>query len=85
MKANLIDEFRLMVFPVVLGSGKRLFRDEADTSHLRLVGARTFSSGVVLLTYQPVQDAPSGKYADAYTWTQERCMRPRTRTGCSRP
>jgi class 3 adenylate cyclase/dihydrofolate reductase len=71
LKANLIDEFRLLVFPIVLGSGKRLFRDEADTNHLRLVDARTFPSGVVLLTYQPRKDAPSGKYADAYTWTQE--------------
>ena len=71
MKAGLIDEYRLMVFPLVLGSGKRMFRDEADTSHLRLLSTRTFESGVVLLTYQPRDDAPDGKYAQSYTWTQE--------------
>jgi dihydrofolate reductase len=53
MRHDLIDEYRLMVFPVVLGSGKRLFRDGIDTTVLRLVDTETFSSGVVVLTYQP--------------------------------
>ena len=53
MEHDLIDEYRLMVFPVVLGSGKRLFRDEADTKILRLVDTKAFGSGVVVLTYQP--------------------------------
>jgi class 3 adenylate cyclase/dihydrofolate reductase len=70
-KLDLVDEYRLMLFPVILGSGKRLFRDEVDTSHLRLVDARTFASGVVLLTYKPLKEAPEGKFADAYTWTRE--------------
>jgi len=69
--ADLVDEYRLMVFPVVLGSGKRLFRDESAMSHLRLVSARTFGSGTVLLVYEPEGEAPAGKYADAYTWTPE--------------
>ena len=54
---DLIDEYQLMVHPVVLGSGKRLFRDGSDTPALRLVDTKTFSSGVVALTYQPAQPA----------------------------
>ena len=49
---DLIDEYRLMVFPVVVGSGKRLFRDGSEKKVLRLVETKTFSSGVVVLTYQ---------------------------------
>jgi dihydrofolate reductase len=48
---DLIDEYRLMVYPVVLGSGKRLF-PEGNNLALRLVDANVFSSGVVLLRYQ---------------------------------
>ena len=50
---DLIDEYRLMVFPVVLGSGKRLFPDGDEKKALKLVESRTLGSGVVLLTYQP--------------------------------
>jgi dihydrofolate reductase len=50
---GLIDEYQLLVHPVVLGSGKRLFRDGSDRTDLRLVETREFSSGVVLLSYQP--------------------------------
>ena len=53
---NLIDEYRLMIFPVVVGSGKRLFRDGSVTKTLRLVETKTFSSGVVVLTYQPIKE-----------------------------
>ena len=53
MKHNLVDEYRLMVFPIVVGSGKRLLEGEIDTTVLELVDSKTFSSGVVVLTYQP--------------------------------
>jgi dihydrofolate reductase len=53
MQHDLIDEYRLMIFPVVVGSGKRLFRDGSDTTVLRLVDTKTFGSGVVVLTYEP--------------------------------
>jgi dihydrofolate reductase len=55
MQHDLIDEYRIWVHPVVLGSGKRLFEDGGDTPVLRLVDTKTFSSGVVVLTYQPAQ------------------------------
>jgi len=51
--AGMVDEYRLMVFPLVLGGGKRLFGDTQGTARLSLVEAMTASSGVVLLTYQP--------------------------------
>jgi dihydrofolate reductase len=53
---DLIDEYRLMVFPVVLGSGKRLFADGGEMKAFKLVESKPFSSGVVLLTYQSVKD-----------------------------
>ncbi len=55
MQHDLIDEYRFMVHPVVLGSGKRLFRDGSDTKVLRLVDTKTFSSGVVVLYYEPAK------------------------------
>jgi dihydrofolate reductase len=54
MQHDLIDEYRLMIFPVVLGKGKRLFGDGIDMKYLELVGTETFSTGVVYLTYRPV-------------------------------
>jgi class 3 adenylate cyclase/dihydrofolate reductase len=68
---DLIDEYRIMVFPVVLGSGKHLFRDGHDTTHLQLVDSRTFSSGVVVHTYQPSEQAPSSEYVESFAWTNE--------------
>jgi dihydrofolate reductase len=54
MQYDLIDEYRLMVHPVVLGSGKRLFREGTNTLKLQLLETKAFSSGIVVLTYQPV-------------------------------
>ena len=52
MQADLIDEYRFMVFPIVLGIGKRLFQ-VGKSATLKLVETQTFSSGVVVLIYQP--------------------------------
>jgi class 3 adenylate cyclase/dihydrofolate reductase len=68
---EVIDEYRLMVFPVVLGSGKRLFHDAADITHLRLVDTRAFASGVTVLTYRPADQVPRSRYVEAYAWNQE--------------
>ena len=48
---DLVDELRLMVFPVVLGRGKRLFGETSDKKPLRLVDARTVGEGVAILVY----------------------------------
>ena len=50
---DLVDEFRLMVFPVVLGSGKRLFGETSDKKPLRLVDSKVVGDGVAILVYQP--------------------------------
>jgi dihydrofolate reductase len=58
---NLVDELRLMVYPVLLGSGERLFGELSDKKRLRLVGTRTVGDGVVIHTYQPVRDLGRGE------------------------
>lgn len=52
---DLIDEYRLMVFPVILGSGKRVFPEGVEKKTLRLVEARPLDSGVTVLTYEPAK------------------------------
>jgi dihydrofolate reductase len=55
LRDGLLDELGLMVHPIVLGSGKRLFEDGSDRKPLELVDSRTFGTGVLYLTYQPAQ------------------------------
>jgi dihydrofolate reductase len=55
MEHDLVDEYRLMVFPVVLGSGKRLFGDGSATTTLKLVETKTVGAGVLILTYEPAR------------------------------
>ena len=51
--AGLVDELRLMIFPVVLGSGRRLFPESKDKLPLELAAAEQFSTGVIVNTYRP--------------------------------
>lgn len=60
---DLIDEYRLLIFPVRLGSGKKLFRDGATPAALRLTGSRTTSTGVLIATYEPAGPVRHGSYA----------------------
>jgi dihydrofolate reductase len=53
MEHDLVDEYRLMVFPVVLGSGDRLFPESPDKTPLELVDSKTFATGVQVNTYRP--------------------------------
>jgi dihydrofolate reductase len=50
---DLVDELRLMVFPVVLGTGKRLFGETSDKKPLQLVDSKTVGEGVSILVYAP--------------------------------
>lgn len=53
MRANLIDEYVLLIHPLVLGAGRRLFPEGGAFAALRLVGTRTTNNGVLIVTYRP--------------------------------
>ena len=50
---NLVDEYRLIQYPLLLGRGKKLFREDGPKTDLRLVSSQTTPSGLLILTYQP--------------------------------
>lgn len=55
IKHNLVDQYVLLIHPLVLGSGRRLFADGGTFATLRLVDTKTTTTGVVIATYQPAE------------------------------
>ena len=63
MRHNLVDRYRLWIFPLVIGSGKRLFSDGTIPSGLKLVGSTVSTTGVVIGTYEPAGEIVTGSFA----------------------
>jgi dihydrofolate reductase len=63
LRHNLIDQYRLWVFPLVIGSGKRLFADGTVPSGLKLVDSKVSTTGVVIGTYEPAGEIVTGSFA----------------------
>jgi len=63
MRHNLIDQYRLWVFPLVIGSGKRLFADGTIPSGLKLLDSKVSTTGVVIGTYEPAGEIVTGSFA----------------------
>ena len=64
MAADLVDEFWLLIYPVVLGRGKRLFGEDARPAAFTLASSVTSSKGVLLARYTRAGDVPTGSYED---------------------
>ncbi len=55
LRENLLDELKLMIHPVVVGKGKRLFTEDVDLKRLQLIDSKVTGTGVAILTYQPTK------------------------------
>lgn len=64
LEQGLVDEVLLLVYPVLLGRGKRFFSDSADPRELALVSTKAASSGVLMNTYRPVGSLRTGSFAE---------------------
>ena len=63
LQHDLIDTFRLWIFPVVLGKGKRLFAEDTTPAGLRLVDSKTSTTGVIVATYERAGEVSHGSFA----------------------
>jgi dihydrofolate reductase len=63
LRHNLVDQYNLWVFPLVIGSGKRLFSDGTVPSALKLVDSKVSTTGVVIGTYEPAGEIVTGSFA----------------------
>ena len=59
MRRNLIDTYTLLIHPLILGKGRRLFHEGAAFARLRLIKTRTTATGVIIATYQPAETEPA--------------------------
>lgn len=62
IRHGLVDEYRLWVFPVLVGSGKRLFADGTIPAGLELVDSKVSTTGVVIGTYRPAGELVTGSF-----------------------
>jgi dihydrofolate reductase len=76
---DLIDEFSLLIFPLVLGKGKRLFGDGTMPGALKLVDSKTSTTGVIISSYQRAGAIKTGSFAQAEPPESERSLRERMR------
>ena len=63
LRHNLVDQYRLLVFPLVIGSGKRLFSEGTIPAGLKLVDSKVSTTGVVIGTYEPAGEIVTGSFA----------------------
>ncbi|HSD56858.1 MAG TPA: dihydrofolate reductase family protein [Methanotrichaceae archaeon] len=63
LKNDMVDEFRLKIFPITLGTGKRLFADGTIPAGLKLIDSRTSTTGVIVATYERAGDVKTGVLA----------------------
>ena len=63
LRRGLVDQYRLWVFPLVIGSGKRLFAEGTIPSGLKLTGSKVSTTGVVMGTYEPAGEIVTGSFA----------------------
>lgn len=61
---DLVDEYRLLLYPVHLGTGKKLFRESTKAGGLRLISTKTTASGIIVASYEPTGPARYGSYRD---------------------
>jgi dihydrofolate reductase len=63
LRGGLVDQYRLWIFPLVIGSGKRLFAEGTIPSGLKLTGSRVSTTGVMIGTYEPAGEIVTGSFA----------------------
>lgn len=63
LKHDLIDEFRLWIFPVTIGKGKRLFGEGTQPANLKLIDSKISTTGVIIATYEPAGELKTGSFA----------------------